>query len=59
MMDLIIDTVNTLETMMKNSGCEDGGVVLDVNADVKTCQFEKGCLYDCGFWREKRGFCYL
>jgi hypothetical protein len=42
MMDLIIDTVNALETMMKNSGCEDGGVVLDVNSDVKNCQFEQG-----------------
>lgn len=41
-MDLIIDTVNTLETMMKNSGCDDGGVVLDVNTDVKNCQFERG-----------------
>jgi hypothetical protein len=42
MMDLIIDTVNNLETMMKNSGCDDGGVVLDVNTEVKNCQFERG-----------------
>ncbi len=32
MMDLIIDTVKKLESMMKDSGCEDSGVVLDVNA---------------------------
>jgi hypothetical protein len=49
MMDLIIDTVNTLETMMKNSGCEDGGVVLEVNADVKTCQFERGACMTAAF----------
>jgi hypothetical protein len=49
MMDLIIETVKKLETMMKNSGCEDGGVVLDVNADVKTCQFEKGACMTAAF----------
>jgi hypothetical protein len=49
MMDLIIDSVNTLETMMKNSGCEDGGVVLDVNADVKICQFERGACMTAAF----------
>ena len=41
-MDLIIDTVKKLELMMKNSGCEDSGVVLDVNADAVPCQFERG-----------------
>jgi hypothetical protein len=49
MMDLIIDTVNTLEAMRKNSGCEDGGVVLDVNAEVKNCQFEQGACMTAAF----------
>ena len=41
-MDVIIETVKKLETMMKDSGCEEGGVVLDVNADAVNCQFERG-----------------
>jgi len=42
MMDFIIDTVKKLETMIKDSGCEDSGVVLDVRYDTVNCQFERG-----------------
>jgi hypothetical protein len=42
MMDLIIETVNKLETLMKDSGCEDSRVVLDVRSDTVNCQFERG-----------------
>ena len=42
MMDLIIDTVKKLETMMKDSGCDDSGVVLEVRNDMVNCQFERG-----------------
>ena len=42
MMDLIIETVNKLEAMMKDGGCEDSGVVLDVRSDTVNCQFERG-----------------
>jgi hypothetical protein len=56
MMDLIIDTVNTLETMMKNSGCEDGGVVLEVNADVKNCQYERGACMTAAFGGKSADF---
>ena len=48
-MDLIIDTVKKLELMMKNSGCEDSGVVLDVNADAVPCQFERGAYMTASF----------
>ena len=34
---------------MKNSGCEDSGVVLDVNADAVTCQFERGAYMTASF----------
>jgi hypothetical protein len=49
MMDLIIETVNKLETMMKDGGCEGGGVVLDVNADAVNCQFERGACMTASF----------
>ena len=42
MMDLIIETVKKLETMVKDSGCEESGVVLDVRSDTVNCQFERG-----------------
>jgi hypothetical protein len=48
-MDLIIDTVTKLESMMKESGCEDSGVVLDVNADTVNCQFERGACMTASF----------
>jgi hypothetical protein len=41
-MDLIIDTVKKLESMMKDSGCADSGVVLDVSRSTANCQFERG-----------------
>lgn len=41
-MDLIIETVKKLERMIKDSGCDDGKIVLDVNADAVNCQFERG-----------------
>ena len=42
MMDLITETVKKLETMMKDSGCEDSGVVLDVRTGTVNCQYERG-----------------
>jgi hypothetical protein len=48
-MDLIIETVKKLETMMKDSGCEDGGVILDVRSDTKNCQFERGACMTAAF----------
>ena len=48
-MDLIIDTVTKLESIMKDIGCEDSGVVLDVNADAINCQFERGACMTASF----------
>jgi hypothetical protein len=49
MMDLIIETVKKLETMMKDSGCEDSGIVLDVHSDTENCQFECGACMTASF----------
>jgi hypothetical protein len=48
-MDLIIETVKKLETTMKDSGCEDGSIVLDVNPDTINCQFEYGACMTASF----------
>jgi hypothetical protein len=48
-MDLIIDTVKKLESMMKNSGCEDSGVIIDVRPDTVNCQFERGACMTASF----------
>ncbi len=48
-MDLIIETVKKLETMTKDSGCEDSGVVLDVRTDTVNCQFERGACMTASF----------
>jgi hypothetical protein len=34
--------VKKLETLLEHSGCNDNGVLLDVDPDVVNCQFEKG-----------------
>jgi hypothetical protein len=49
MMDIIIETVKKLETMMKDSGCEDSGIVLDVRSDTVNCQFERGACMTASF----------
>jgi len=48
-MDLIIDTVKKLESMMKDGGCDDSGVVLDVRTDTVNCQFERGACMTASF----------
>lgn len=48
-MDLIIQTVNKLESMMKDSGCEESGVVIDVRPDTINCQFEHGACMTASF----------
>ena len=48
-MDLIIETVKKLETMMKDSGCEEGGIILDVRSDTENCQFERGACMTAAF----------
>jgi len=41
-MDIIIDSVKKLEEIIRHSGCEDGGVRLEVNAGATLCQYERG-----------------
>jgi len=42
MKDIVVDSVDKLEEIMRHSGCEEGGVRLDVNPDAKNCQYERG-----------------
>jgi hypothetical protein len=45
MMDLVADTVKKIEDLTKSSGCETGGVHLEVDPDARMCEYEKGaCL---------------
>jgi hypothetical protein len=48
-MDLILDTVKKLESMMKDSGCEESGVVIDVRSNTVNCQFERGVCMTASF----------
>lgn len=41
-MDLIVEAVNRLEEQLRESGCEDGVVRIDLDPDVVICQYEKG-----------------
>ena len=48
-MDIIIDSVNKLAEIIRHSGCEEGGVRLEVDADVKPCQYERGACMVASF----------
>ena len=48
-MDILIDSVNKLETILKHSGCEEVGVLLDVNPDAVNCQFDWGACMTASF----------
>jgi hypothetical protein len=41
-MDIITESVKKITMLLKNSGCEEGSVVLDVDADIIYCQYDKG-----------------
>jgi len=41
-MDVITESVKKITLLLKNSGCEEGSVVLDVDADIIYCQYDKG-----------------
>jgi hypothetical protein len=41
-MDIVTDSVKKIETLLENSGCEEGSVVLDVNPDIVYCQYDRG-----------------
>jgi len=48
-MDILIDSVNKLETILESSGCEEAGVLLDVNPDIVNCQFDRGVCMTASF----------
>ncbi|MFZ1127243.1 hypothetical protein [Methanoregula sp.] len=48
-MDIVTDSVNRLEEMLKCSGCEETGVRLDVDPDAHNCQFERGACMTASF----------
>ncbi len=48
-MDLIIDSVNKIETMLARGGCDECDAVLDVNPDNVNCQFERGACVIASF----------
>jgi hypothetical protein len=48
-MGIIHDAVKKIEEIAKNTGCEDGNVVLRVNPDCVTCQYEKGACMEAVF----------
>lgn len=41
-MDYVVESVKKIETLVEQGGCTDAGVLLDVDPDVKICQFEQG-----------------
>jgi hypothetical protein len=48
-MDILIDSVNKLETILEHSGCEEVGVLLDVKPDTVNCQFDRGACMTASF----------
>jgi hypothetical protein len=48
-MDILIDSVNKLERILEHSGCEEVGVLLDVNPDAVNCQFDWGACMTAAF----------
>ncbi len=41
-MDVVSESVKKITMLLKNSGCDEGDVVLDVDADIIYCQYDKG-----------------
>lgn len=48
-MDIVVESVKKLEHLLEHSGCEDVGVMLEVNPDAVNCQFEKGACMSAAF----------
>jgi hypothetical protein len=41
-MDILVDSVKKIHTLLKDSGCEEGIVLLEVDPDVVYCQYDRG-----------------
>jgi hypothetical protein len=48
-MDIIIESVKKIKDLLKNSGCEEGCVRLDVDPDIVYCQYDKGACMVAAF----------
>jgi hypothetical protein len=48
-MDIVVQAVKKLETLLEHGGCTDSGVLLDVDPDAVNCQFEKGACMTATF----------
>ena len=48
-MDIVIESVKKIQVLLEDSGCTDAGVVLDVDTDADTCQFESGATMSATF----------
>ena len=48
-MDVVIESVKKLELLLEHSGCEDVGVLLEVNPDAVNCRYEKGACLSATF----------
>lgn len=48
-MDIVVQAVKKLKTLLEHSGCTDSGVLLDVDPGAVNCQFEKGACMTATF----------
>ncbi|WP_321505323.1 hypothetical protein [uncultured Methanoregula sp.] len=48
-MDIVIEAVKKLESLLEHSGCENGDVLLDVNPDAVNCRYENGACMSATF----------
>ena len=48
-MDIIRESVKKIRDIIEHGGCGEGDVLLDVNPDAGTCQFEKGACMTATF----------
>lgn len=55
-MDIIIESVKKLERLLRDSGCDDGGVLLDVDPDAVSCRYENGACMTAEFGGKKGVF---
>jgi hypothetical protein len=47
--DIIRDSVKKIRDILEHGGCGEGNVMLEVNPDMKNCQFEKGACMTASF----------
>jgi len=48
-MDIIVESVKKIKNLTEHSGCTDAGVILEVDPDVRICQFEEGASMSATF----------